>query len=163
MATSIWDKCFQPVKLRGDRLRRRHQPNDRRAALEAVSSAHVADMIRSFDYAAQSVLLGVIHGRVVPPGRIRPEDQATLEPWAWAWYEQVARDFFRAYLEAGTNDGLLPKTERARIDLLELLILEKALSDVDAELEHRPDWVIIPLRSVVRLLATDALDPTFLP
>ena len=120
-------------------------------------------MIRSFDYAAQSVLLGMTRGRDVPPGRIRTEDQPTLEPWAWAWYEQIARDYFGAYLAASSDDGLLPRTEQARVDLLELLILEKALAEVDAELEHRPEWAIIPLRNVVRLLATDPEDPLFCP
>ena len=58
--------------------------------------------------------------------------------------------------------GFCPRPNKLRIDLLELLILEKVLAEVDAELEHRPEWVIIPLRSVIRLLATDPDDPAFL-
>ena len=80
------------------------------------------------------------------PAGSRPEGpRASPQPWAWAWYEQVVRDFFAAYLDTASSDGLLPKLEKAKIDLLEL-ILEKALAEVDAELEHRPEWVIIPLR-----------------
>jgi maltose alpha-D-glucosyltransferase / alpha-amylase len=151
-------KDFVVIDFEGDTTRTIGERRLKRPPLRDV-----ADMIRSFDYAAQSVLLGMTHGRDVPPGRIRPEDQATLEPWAWAWYEQIVGDFLSAYLAAAADDGLLPKTDRARIDLVELLILEKALAEVDAELEHRPEWAIIPLRSVVRLLATDPEDPAFLP
>ena len=150
-------KDFVVIDFEGDANRTIGGRRMKRSPLQDVAS-----MIRSFDYAVQSVLLGATNSRGTSPGMIRPEDQATLEPWASAWYEQVARDFVGAYLDAASNDGLLPKTERARIELLELLILEKALAEVDAELEHRPEWVIIPLRSVIRLLATDPDDPAFL-
>ena len=151
-------KDFVVIDFEGDTNRTIGERRLKRSPLH-----NVADMIRSFDYAAQSVLLGMTRGRDVPPGRIRTEDQPTLKPWAWAWYEQIARDYFGAYLAASSDDGLLPRTEQARVDLLELLILEKALAEVDAELEHRAEWAIIPLRSVVRLLATDPADPAFLP
>ena len=49
----------------------------------------VASMIRSLDYAVQSVLLGMTDVRGRPPGMIRPEDRPALEAWAYCWYEHV--------------------------------------------------------------------------
>src|SRR4029077_8307307 len=43
----------------------------------------VASLIRSFDHAVQSVLLGLTDVRGRPPGMIRDEDRPALEPWAF--------------------------------------------------------------------------------
>jgi maltose alpha-D-glucosyltransferase/alpha-amylase len=119
----------------------------------------VACMIRSFDYAVQSVLLGIIGGRGSPPGIIRPEDRPALEPWAHYWYHSVALHFFSAYTTAIQPAGLLPPTETACFNLLELLLLEKAFLEIDAELAERREWIVFPLRGAVRLLSHDPADP----
>ncbi len=122
----------------------------------------VASLIRSFDHAVQSVLLGVTDVRGRPPGMIRDEDRPALEPWAFSWYNHVTREFLSAYFTAIQPLDLLPRTESACHDLLELMLLEQALLEVDAELTERPDWVIIPLRGAVRLLGNDPADPALL-
>ena len=40
-----------------------------------------------------------------------------------------------------------------------VMILEKALREIDMELTHRPDWLIVPLRGVVRMLGSDPSHP----
>ena len=122
----------------------------------------VASMIRSLDYAAQSVVLGVTgdHGR--PPGMIRDEDRPALEPWAFSWYDHVTREFLSAYYTAIQSSGLLPQTDRGFYDFLELLLLEKAFLEIDAELTDRPDWLLIPLRGAIRLLGNDPANPALL-
>jgi maltose alpha-D-glucosyltransferase/alpha-amylase len=112
----------------------------------------VARLVRSLDYAAQSVLLGMADVRGRPPGMIRPEDRPALARWAVWWYSQVSQEFLAAYLEAIRPDALLPRTDSARQALLDLILLEEALLDIDTELTDRPEWVIIPLRGAVRLL-----------
>ena len=122
----------------------------------------VASMIRSFDYAAQSVLLGVTNSHGTPPGMIRPR---TKPPSNLGRPPGTSRSLATSSEPISTRPrmtGFCPRPTKLRIDLLELLILEKVLAEVDAELEHRPEWVIIPLRSVIRLLATDPDDPAFL-
>ena len=57
-------------------------------------------MIRSLDYAVQSVLLGVTDDRGRPPGMIRDEDRPAVEPWAFSWYDHVTREFLSAYYTA---------------------------------------------------------------
>jgi maltose alpha-D-glucosyltransferase/alpha-amylase len=122
----------------------------------------VASMARSLDYAVQSVLLGLTDARGRPPGMIRPEDRPGLETWAHHWYEHVTREFLSAYFGAAQPAGLLPATSAARYGLFEIFLLEEAFLEIDAELTDRPDWVEVPLRSAVRLLAHDPTDPALL-
>ena len=83
---------------------------------------------------------------------IRPEDRPLLEPWAHAWYHEVVRQLVQSYTETIRPVSLLPSSPEAAHRLLELLVLEKALEEVDAELTGRIDWVVIPLQAVLRLL-----------
>jgi maltose alpha-D-glucosyltransferase / alpha-amylase len=122
----------------------------------------VASMLRSLDYAVQSVLLGINDVRGRPPGVIRPEDLAALEPWAPRWYEHVTREFVSAYIESVRPAELLPSSTEAIYSLLELFLLEKSLLEIDAELSERLDRVEIPLRAAIRLLGHDAADPALL-
>ncbi|HVL16244.1 MAG TPA: maltose alpha-D-glucosyltransferase [Gemmata sp.] len=123
----------------------------------------VAAMIRSLDYAAQSVLYGLASSRGRSPGLIRTEDQPVLEPWATAWYDRVAREFVTGYMAAMGDSELLPRGEESLRTFLELLVLEKALTEIDSDLTHRPEWVSIPLRGALRLLGSDADVPASPP
>ncbi len=122
----------------------------------------VACMIRSLDYAVQSVLLGIADARGRPPGVIRPEDRQALGPWAPVWYEFVSREFVSAYIESIGPTELLPRTTDATFNLVELYLLEKSLLEIDFELTDRLDWVEVPLRSAIRLLSNDPADPALL-
>ena len=115
--------------------------------------ADVAAMVRSFDYALGASLHGLGVGRNGPPGLIREEDVAALEPWAAAWREAVAREYVAAYLEVFGPTRLLPETADGRARLLEALMLERALIEADGDLTHRPAWAFIPLEAVLRLVA----------
>jgi maltose alpha-D-glucosyltransferase/alpha-amylase len=115
----------------------------------------VAAMIRSFDYAAQGVLMGLSSSRGRSAGLIRAEDRETLSSWATAWYDQVANRFATAYVEQMIDTKLLPAGENHLKVFLEVLVLEKALREIDTELTHRPDWLVVPLRGVVRMLGYD--------
>ncbi len=112
----------------------------------------IASMVRSLDDAVQSVLLGLAgsHGR--PPGMIRTEDRPALEPWADSWLEHVVQSFVVTYLQTIDPVNLLPASRASCHKLLDLLLLEKTLLQIDADLDNRAHWVLIPLRSAVRLL-----------
>lgn len=111
----------------------------------------VASMIRSFDYAASSALLedGIHRGRT--PGLIRGEDVALLAPWARTWYTWVAAAFLRAYLFHAQDGNFLPGPEQVQA-LLEAFLLEKSLNELGHELDYRPHWIGIPLRSILQSL-----------
>jgi maltose alpha-D-glucosyltransferase/alpha-amylase len=99
-------------------------------------------MIRSFSYAAESVLRG---------GQVRPQDVPALVPWATAWTEWVSAAYLGAYLQGLAGTPLLP-TSDAHIDLLlDFYELEKVIYEVQYELNNRPDWLAIPLAGMARI------------
>ena len=89
----------------------------------------VAGMLRSFHYAAHSV----------------------HEP-AEAWAQNTSRLFLEAWLAAAKGASFIPEDPRALDALLEIHLLEKAIYEIDYELNHRPDWVFIPVRGVLQIL-----------
>lgn len=107
----------------------------------------VASMIRSFHYAAYVALRG--RASTV----LRPEDLPVLEQWAQAWYLWVSATFLKSYLELMADTPVLPKDREDVKTILETYILDKAIYEVKYELNNRPGWVAIPLRSILSILA----------
>ncbi|MBI3323440.1 MAG: maltose alpha-D-glucosyltransferase [Candidatus Omnitrophica bacterium] len=117
----------------------------------------VAGMLRSFQYAAYAVLLARDAGSPV-----RAEDVPRLEPWARYWVCWVSVAFLKAYFGAcgpapGSDRGqapFLPEKREEMRALLNALLLEKAVYEVGYELNHRPEWLRIPLKGILQLLET---------
>jgi predicted trehalose synthase len=66
--------------------------------------------------------------------------------------ERRARDdFLDGYMQAVQPAAILPSHETTE-RLLRIFELEKAVYELRYELAHRPDWVSIPVRGIVRLL-----------
>ena len=107
----------------------------------------VAGMLRSFDHAAHTALLRRVSGA----DAAAPEFQA-LEPWARVWTQGVSGAFLRAYLETMRRSSLLPSDARELDVLMDAFLLEKALSELGYELNHRPDRVRVPMQGVLHLL-----------
>jgi maltose alpha-D-glucosyltransferase/alpha-amylase len=102
----------------------------------------VAGMLRSFDYAIRSALMDL--------GAERADQLEGLEPWVRLWKERTSQAFLDGYRE-GVGDDVSYPEEHAPA-LIELFTLEKALYEIRYELDNRPDWVGIPIMSVVDLL-----------
>jgi len=110
-----------------------------------------AGMMRSFYYAAYAVLMQRSH--------VRMEDLAYLEPWLDAWYRYNAGIFLASYRRTVAGAGFLP-ADPAEADLmLHTFMLDKAVYELAYELNNRPDWVAIPLKSVRELLVDEKLLP----
>jgi maltose alpha-D-glucosyltransferase/alpha-amylase len=109
----------------------------------------VAGMLRSFDYAAYASI-----GEVVARGTVRSEERARelLDGPAAQWVAWVSAAFLRGYFEALQGRGLLPGDRTACQLQLDAHLLEKASYEVRYELDHRPDWVGIPIRGLAVLL-----------
>jgi maltose alpha-D-glucosyltransferase/alpha-amylase len=104
----------------------------------------VAGMLRSFSYAAYAGLFA--HASA------RPDEFARLEPWTRIWQTWASGAFLRGYLE-GTDGALfLPADPVQREALLRFFMLDKALYELNYELNNRPDWVRIPLWGIFDLL-----------
>ncbi len=111
----------------------------------------VVGMVRSFDYAVHTLLLGTAGARI-----IRPEDVPALEPWARFWVRWVSATFLRAYLQSAGSASFIPQARDELVRLLRVLMLEKNVYEIDYELNNRPDWLAIPVHGILRLLKVTA-------
>ena len=99
-------------------------------------------MLRSLSYAAYSGLIQYTARR--------PEDFERLEPWARLWEDATGAELLRAYLEAAGDEAFLPPREADVRQLLSVYWMDKAFYELSYELNHRPDWVRIPLLGILR-------------
>lgn len=104
----------------------------------------VAGMIRSYHYAAYSGLL--LHDNY------REEDLKTLLPWAEFWFHHISGFFMHAYLTKVKGSAFIPKEEEDLEVMLRTFLLEKAIYELNYELNNRPDWLMIPLKGIKSLM-----------
>ena len=101
----------------------------------------VAGMLRSFSYAAFAGLNRF--------AQRRPEDARNIDRWAQLWANAVSTVFLGGYrLAVAANPDLLPAPAEAQ-RMLDVCLLEKALYELQYELNNRPDWVRIPLAGIL--------------
>ena len=93
----------------------------------------VAGMLRSFAYAISAV--------EIQSGEPAPAD-----------FEQRARERFLTQYFTHVDPTLLPAGEAQIASLLSIFELEKAIYELQYELNNRPDWVAIPVAGITRLL-----------
>ena len=105
----------------------------------------VAGMIRSYHYAA--------YGSLFLDKELAPEERIRLMPYADHWYHYLSGFFMRAYLDAVKGSEFIPSEEEDLKVLLQTFVLEKAIYELNYELNNRPDWVIIPLRGIKQVMA----------
>ena len=109
----------------------------------------VAGMLRSFQYAGH---VGV--RRLLDRGQAAESRGGALEDMATWWGTWAGVAYLRGYMEHAPSQ-VLPDTADEIDRLLDAYVLEKTLYELMYELNHRPDWVAIPLGAVHRRLATD--------
>lgn len=119
---------FVIIDFEGEPARTLEERRAKRSALRDV-----AGMLRSFDYAAATELTG-----------------EELEPWARAWVAAVSKAFLESYREIA--EGFLPQTQAEFDTLLDAYLIEKAVYELQYELNNRPDWVRIPAQGILRLI-----------
>src|SRR6185436_6918081 len=107
----------------------------------------VAGMLRSFHYAAYARLFeesaaGVVTGPAL----------AELESWARFWERWISAAFLRAYLDRAQGASFVPPSRQELAVLLDVYILEKAVYELQYELNNRPAWVGIPLQGILQIL-----------
>ncbi|HVD92423.1 MAG TPA: maltose alpha-D-glucosyltransferase [Vicinamibacterales bacterium] len=106
----------------------------------------VAGMLRSFSYAAQAALFAHRTGPIAESDR--------LDAWARVWERWSSAAFLKGYLAVAGSAPFVPADPVKRAALLDLFLLDKALYELNYELNNRPDWVRIPLRGLTDLLPT---------
>jgi len=137
-------KDFVIIDFEGEPLRPLGERRIKRSPLRDV-----AGMLRSFHYVAYTGLLDQRHKGML---NSHPEGLALLEPWARFWHVWVSVAFTQTYLEGAQQARFLPHTRAELQILLDAYLLEKAIYELNYELNHRPDWVPIPLQGILQLL-----------
>jgi maltose alpha-D-glucosyltransferase/alpha-amylase len=110
----------------------------------------LAWMVGSFEFAALK--------RLLDPASVRESDVDAARPWALHWKTWASASFLQAYLTATAGFPFVP-AERDQIAVLfEAFVLERALYQLRAELEHPSDTVMISLLGIAHILGyPDAL------
>lgn len=127
---------FVIIDFEGEPRRTLAERKEKRSPLRDV-----AGMLRSFHYAAHSGL-----------ERVDPLDRHEYEPWAELWSAAACRIFKETWLQTCAGAAFLPPTPEHIESLLNAFILEKAVYEVIYELNHRPQWIAIPLRGVLSIV-----------
>ena len=127
----ILDFEGEPARALGERKLKRSTLRD------------VSGMMRSFQYAAYSALW---------QPAMRTEDMPFLERWADLWYRQMSSVFLQSYLKTTSGAIFVPQNPDDQQIMLEAYLLDKAVYEIGYELNHRPDWVVIPIRGIKHIL-----------
>jgi len=130
---------FVIVDFEGEPTRTLAERREKRSPLKDV-----AGMLRSFDYAMHVALTRADGDRQVGrAARVRA---------GRAWLTEARRMFLDGYEEVAVAAGLaLPRAEAT--GLLELFLFEKVIYELAYEIDHRPDWVHVPLRGLADILS----------
>jgi maltose alpha-D-glucosyltransferase / alpha-amylase len=91
----------------------------------------VAGMLRSFSYASYTAW-----------------PDAALEARRNAWEQTVSNEFLQAYRQQAGNAAFLPADQNDFTTLLDAYVLDKALYELNYEINNRPGWVRIPLAAI---------------
>ena len=102
----------------------------------------VAGMLRSFSYASS-----VAADRATTE---RPVDRHHLGPLVYTWEKKVSEAFLKSYHDNIQGCGVWPTDPGAAERLIEFFIIDKALYELRYEMDSRPDWLAIPLFSLLR-------------
>jgi trehalose synthase-fused probable maltokinase len=95
----------------------------------------VAGMVRSFDYAAETI------------ARERGESDTFA-----TWRDEATAAFINGYKSVvGPDQRLYPENPEGFDIALSAMVIEKALYEARYEMDNRPDWLPIPYRALVRL------------
>jgi maltose alpha-D-glucosyltransferase/alpha-amylase len=108
----------------------------------------VAGMLRSFHYAAYAPLLGELRGQEIPE-----EGLDALDLWAQYWQTWVSAAFLKAYLRTATSAPFVPHNRKELAVLLDTYVINKAVYELEYELNNRPSWLRIPLQGLSKLLS----------
>jgi maltose alpha-D-glucosyltransferase/alpha-amylase len=107
----------------------------------------VASMLRSFSYAAHAALL--------TRTTATPDRAAHLGQWSKAWDNWTKVSFLRAYDAVADAAGSLPASVSERDTLLRFFMIDRAMRELDGELNNRPEWIGIPIGGLLDLLGLE--------
>ncbi len=108
----------------------------------------VAGMVRSFSYATYASLFLFTHNRA--------EDLEAFLPWAKACEAWSSASFLKGYLTAMEGSSLVPADRGEFFRALLPFMIDKAFYEIFYEVNNRPDWLRVPVSSVLEYLKAGA-------
>jgi maltokinase len=118
------------IDFEGEPARALYERRQKRSPLRDVAA-----MLRSFAYATSAAK--IMQGQDAP-----------------RQFEERARRTFLEHYFSNIDPALMPLGEAAVQNLLSIFELEKAIYELQYELDNRPDWLPIPVAGIKRLLET---------
>jgi maltose alpha-D-glucosyltransferase/alpha-amylase len=119
--------------------------SERRGKSSALQD--VAGMLRSIDYASFVAAFQIAESPT-------PISMENMEPWRTFWYRWAVLSFLKGYfLECG-DSSFMPATFEEVDMLLTAYLLERMLYEIRFEMNHRPDFLEIPLQGILNILNT---------
>jgi maltose alpha-D-glucosyltransferase / alpha-amylase len=112
---------------------------------KAPAARDVASLIRSIDYSATAALERAL--------QLASDEQGKLATALAEWRNRAAAAFLAAYREFMADQRLWPADPQSAERMLTFFLIEKALHEIEYELNHRPDWLRVPLTGMLQLLS----------
>ncbi|MGH8996881.1 MAG: putative maltokinase, partial [Acidimicrobiales bacterium] len=142
----LWTgKDFVIIDFEGEPARSLGQRRLKRSA-----AADLAGMVRSFHYASRVAAMHVTRDL---RGSVASVEPLRLEAWLTHWYRWVGGTFLASYFEVSADDKYLPSDRDQLARVLDFFLLEKGIYELSYEANSRPDWVEIPARGILDMLA----------
>ncbi len=132
-------KDYMIIDFEGEPLRPISERRIKRSPLRDV-----AGMLRSYQYAAYAVLYtrdGTLNN---------PDELERLQRWADFWSFWVCVAFLDGYLTTAAHEAFIPNDPGDLEILLETFVVEKAIYELNYEMNNRPDWLPIPINGILR-------------
>ena len=105
----------------------------------------VAGMLRSFSYAARTAL--------VKAQSVQPDGTTTIAGEIGEWEQLTARAFLDGYRRSARGLASVPADEKSMQSAIALCLIERALQDLNHEMENRPEWMHVPICQLLKTFA----------
>jgi len=135
-------KDFVIIDFEGEAARPLSDRRRKRSAMRDVASTAL-----SFHTVAMTALLEQLKA-----GALGERDYAAVEPFANLWHTWSAWAYLKGYLETVGSAPFAPKDRDELRALLDAFRLEKALSELEQALYHRPNLVRVHLHAIEQIV-----------
>ena len=106
----------------------------------------VAGMVRSFAYAARTALL---------KAQAHQQDgAAAVAAVIDAWEQAAVGAFVDGYRQSAKGLASVPADENGLQSFITLCLVERAVQDLNHEMENRPEWMHVPIRQLLKTAAS---------
>jgi maltose alpha-D-glucosyltransferase / alpha-amylase len=139
-------KDFLVVNFEGDPTR---SFGERR--IKHSSLYDIASMLRSFDQVSAAALM-----QQVAIGALDDTDMDSIIPWSSFWSRWVSAAFLKRYFQALGKTDLLPDDLNESAVLLKANLIGRCFHELGSDLLNRPNWVGVPLRSILQIVRPEA-------